>query len=340
MQSIELVKAYLVKAGYSVETKKLGYPETKKYFIIGTPQSPEIMVLSATSVSYPFSSSVAKEIAKDKTKSYDLANYLHVSTPATLSVSRDSPDMSAVEKMITNNESLIVKPYDSNHSNGVSRNLSTLDEVSKALELAFSFSDKALVQRQYFGEEVRVCVIDGLARAVLLRQKPFVTGDGHSTIAELIEKENLSRREITDTVVPYPQLSEELVTSDILHDDTIVEEGARVELNQATMISKGASVYNIIASIDPHYLAVAQRLAASLPARIVSIDLMIEDYTQYNGDDNYGLIEINTGMSLTMFYSCRDGNHFPIVEEYIGPIIREGLSNRNIRAAEDGVKHG
>lgn len=335
MQSIELVKNYLVKAGYVVDTVELGYPETKKYLVISTSHGPETMVLSATSVTYPFSSSVAKEIAKDKTKSYDLANYLNITTPSTQIVSKDMSDSSVIEKMIENHTSLIVKPFDSNHSNGVSRNLTSLDEVSEALQAAFSFSDKALIQRQHFGEEVRICVIDGVARAVLLRQKPYVIGDGRSSVAELIEKENRIRQQITDTLVPYPQLNEELISSSLFHDETILEKDVRIELNQATLISKGASVYDVLTSIDPYYLTQAQKLAACLPARVVSVDLMIEDYKRYSGDDDYGLIEINTGMSLTMFYSCRDGNHFPIIEKHIGPIICEGLDNRNIRILKD-----
>lgn len=339
MRSIDLVKNYLIEQGYILDTIELGYPKAKKYFMISSPGSSGGMALSATSVTYPFSSSVAKEIAKDKTKSYDLANYLNISTPSTSIVSKGTSDSSVIEKMLADNTSLIVKPYDSNHSNGVSRNLTSLNLVLEALDEAFSYSNKALIQRQYFGEEVRICVIDGVARAVLLREKPAVVGDGHSSVQELIETENRKRQEITNSLVPYPQLNQELVDSDLLHDGTIPEEGVHLELSQATLISKGASVYNVLTSIDPHYLSIAQKLAACLPARVVSVDLMIEDYKRYDGDDSYGLIEVNTGMSLTMFYSCRDGNHFPIIEEYIGPIIQEGLSNWNIRASKDGAEH-
>lgn len=325
MHSRDLVVKYLKNQGYSIKEVSLGTNPSTSYFYINQ-AGKHGKISSSKYISGYKSTKSAREIASDKTKSHDLAKYLNFPHPETIAVDANSFNEDDLRKFIKRHKNVIVKPHNGSRSRGLSIDISTIDSARQAIEKASKVDDTVLIQEQMYGEEARFIIIKNKVRSVLLREKPHVIGDGTSSVSDLIMAENISRYNIKHSLVPYPKLTNPMIDADI-DLDYVPKRGERVELSKATMIKNGASVYDIIKKIHLKYIQEVERLANGLQTNMICIDVMLKnDYTKEPTDESYGLIEINTGMALSMCYSCRDGENFPIIEEFIGPEIIKSLS--------------
>ena len=280
-----------------------------------------MVTLSTDSPLYPFATSSARLITNHKNLSYDLASKIGISHPDSVTIYPDDQVFKAATLLLETHGLVIVKPNSGSVSNGLTLNISRTDALPEAIKHARSFSDKVLVQQQVRGDEVRFVVVDGAVRAAILRQTPGVTGDGTTTLGQLIKDENVSRSSIVDTAVPYPRIDSDLVNMDAVNLDSIPALNERVELGKGTMIRLGASIYDVTETIHPSYLEIAEKLGVQLGNGFVVVDIMIHDYTKPAGNNNYAFIEYNLCPALQLFYSCRDGKHFDVVGDYIAPMI-------------------
>ncbi|MGZ3711335.1 MAG: cyanophycin synthetase family protein, partial [Bdellovibrionota bacterium] len=136
-------------------------------------------------------SNLAVELAQDKALTKELLEQAGIAVPRCAVV--DSKD--AVASMIPGlGFPLVVKPLDGNHGNGVSLNLMTEEEALFAYDLARKFSTHVLLEEMCAGRDYRVLVIGGKLAAAAERIPPVVTGNGESTISELITRLNLDPR--------------------------------------------------------------------------------------------------------------------------------------------------
>jgi D-alanine-D-alanine ligase-like ATP-grasp enzyme len=318
-QSIEIINKFLFEKGYGHEEITLA----GKRFIQIKKDGQVLWTADYTDPLYPFITSSARLISKHKDMAYDFVQMNGITIPKTAAVQSSEylePALSILEEF----GSVIVKPKQGSGSKGLYLNIKDEDHLRQAIEASLKFYKTVLVQQQLLGEEVRFAVANGKVQGVLLRQKPYVTGDGVSTVADLIEEENRKRLTITDTLVPYPQLDETLVDSSLLYSDKVLTKGERQELNKNTMIRGGASMFNITNEIHPGYKKLAEK-AAAFGGGFIVVDMMIQDEKAPPTPDNYGFIEFNLVPALSLFYSCRDGKHLSIVEDYLGPMIMKAM---------------
>jgi cyanophycin synthetase len=97
----------------------------------------------------------------------------------------------------------VVKPARSAHGWGVTSQLLHPNEVRQAVRWAARFDDLLLIERQLAGAVHRLLVVDGVVVDGVRRHPPRVSGDGRSTIAELVEAEYEQRlRSRDDGSVP------------------------------------------------------------------------------------------------------------------------------------------
>jgi D-alanine-D-alanine ligase-like ATP-grasp enzyme len=324
-QTIEIIEDVLSKKGYVFHSLSLGSNQ-RSYTQICHKDGTPLLTVSSDNPLYPFAASSARLIAKDKMTSYDFVSRNEVMTPQTLVFTAGDPIETAMQ-FLSRHETVIVKPMRGADSRGLTLDVTTPEMLEAAIQKATEKRNPVLIQRQFYGEEVRFAVINGKVKAVILREKPKVIGDGISTVRQLIAAENEARRALDGMLVPYPQLDESIIDPSILENDTVIATGEVCELNKSTMIKGGASIYDIFETIDKAYIEAAERAAKGIGKGFIVVDMMLEDYAAALTNDNYVFIEFNMAPTLSLFYSCRDGSHVPIVEEYLGPMIERAMLN-------------
>lgn len=305
--SIYLLKNALVPFGFSFESFRL---DDKPYTRLIAP-SGNTWTMYDCNLNYPSMPAAAARISRNKTVAHEFAEQLDVHSPWTRQV--DTNINIEERAALLAHAPLVVKPADASLSNGVSLSITTDEQLVSAITLARTFSEQILVQEEANGEEVRIVVVEGQARAAILRQTPRVIGDGQSSLRQLIEAENQARKAITSPYLSYPMLSEELIDLSAFDLDSVPAKHEIIQLGRGTMIKRGASMYDVFDQIDTSYLAMAETMARSLGAGFMAVDMIIEDYLRPATAKNYVFLEFNTSPVLKLFYGCRDGQHFDVL---------------------------
>ncbi len=150
------------------------------------------------SLNGPLTPAVSTRITSNKQLLFKVVQNLAVRTPASVDVVNDED----AEKLLNAYGKIVIKPLDAAHGNGVTINIDNAQKLKVALAAAREYSDIVIAQEQVFGDDYRLLFIDGELAAAAIRKPASVVGDGTSTVAELIERENESGERAPDYQKP------------------------------------------------------------------------------------------------------------------------------------------
>lgn len=129
-------------------------------------------------------SAIAESISRDKDLTKSLLQSCGVPVPEGRMVDSPADAWDAAEDI---GLPVVVKPYDGNHGRGVFTNLMTRAEVEAAYAGAIEQGSGVIVERFIRGDEHRLLVVGGKLVAAARGETASVTGDGASTIKELVD---------------------------------------------------------------------------------------------------------------------------------------------------------
>lgn len=253
---------------------------------------------------YPFVSESTTAICKDKTQSYNLVEALGLSIPRTL----QTFDLEAAKTFLDEYSRVIVKPVNSRGGKGLTLNITNEEHLKQAIAHASISEHPPLIQEQFIGEEIRFTVIGGRVQSAILRRSPRIVGDGVSTIAELIQKENEMRSTLVFPLLTYPQLTDAFIPKEYFTDTRIPAVGEIVELSNSTMIRGGASFYGILGEIHESFINLVEELASKVSPAFLVVDLMVKQWQNPVQPNDYVFLEFNTDPGLVVYTSLRGGD--------------------------------
>lgn len=273
--------------------------------------------LTGKNMAYPMNSRMVYEVADNKRLSYDMALAAGIEVPESLYTKGGQDYVDDAREMLKRHDRLIVKPLDSYKSRGVTLGISTVESLDEAIRAALGESSVAIVQEQVRGEEYRFTVLDGSVVSVLRRERPQVVGDGSSAICDLVEAENAMRRAMPgDGVVTYPQWTQALL-GDVVNSEEVLADGEVQLLSNTSLVSRGASVYELIDQVDRSYIEMAERFVNQIGAGFVAIDMFIINHTEAAKAGRYWFNECNASPSLKMYFASRNRSSVHVVDEVI-----------------------
>lgn len=274
--------------------------------------------LSGANMSYPMNSHAVYELSGDKQRTYQVADALNIAIP--LSIYVQSADITPeLSRLLSDGVRLIVKPLDSFKAKGVTLNITDETQLADAINTSFKESPTAIVQEQVEGEEYRFSVLNGKVVSVLRRERPQVTGNGIDTISQLVAHENELRRNLENALLPYPQWTFDLLGESIESDDVLAL-GERRLLSGTTLVSRGASVYELIDKVDDSYVQIAEQFAQEIAGGFVAVDMFLQDHTQVANASNYRFNECNAAPSLKMYLAPRNRNTEHVIEMVVDEV--------------------
>ncbi len=207
---------------------------------------------------------------------------------------------------------VVVKPYDSNHGNGVTLNIESPEEIPDAFEKAMGFSTAAIVEKYIHGRDYRVLVVGGKVSAVAERKPPFVTGDGVSTIQQLVDKENENPLRGDDHTKPLTKITLDETAIDELTEqnltpDSVPGAGVTVPLRKNANLSTGGTARSCPQEIHPDNAASAVKAAQILGLDIAGVDVCSPDISVPLKENHGAIIEVNAGPGLRMHVMPSEG---------------------------------
>lgn len=197
----------------------------------------------------------------------------------------------------------VVKPVNTDHGIAVSTNLKTREELIGAIETAFRFAEKVIVEEYFPGKEYRFLVVDDKVRAVAFREPANVTGDGKSTLLQLVDKKNEGR----GSDYRYPLLKIDIDEEALRHLkavsitlDTVLKKREKVYLRKNSNLSTGGDSIDITDEMPDFYKSIAVKAAQSAGLKIAGVDIIIKNTGAVPSPVNYIVVELNAPAMLSM----------------------------------------
>jgi cyanophycin synthetase len=230
---------------------------------------------------------------------------------------------------------VVVKPLSGHQGENVWIELADAGEVATAFRAASADGDAALVESYVPGRDHRVLVVGDRVIAAAELSPARVTGDGRSTIADLVAAANThpARGEGHDRPLTRVALGEtELahLARQGLTPDSVPNAGQVVTLRRNANMSTGGTSKDVTDHVHPDVVRLCRRVAATVGLDICGIDLRLPDITAPLPADAgaSGVIEVNASPGLRMHLAPYEGRPRDVAAEIIDRLYPPGTSGR------------
>ncbi|MES2423201.1 MAG: cyanophycin synthetase [Pseudomonadota bacterium] len=273
-------------------------------------------------------SAIAEGIARDKDLTKSLLKSCGVPVPEGARV--ESAE-AAWEAALDIGLPVVVKPSDGNHGRGVSLDLKLRHDVEAAFNLAREHGSEVLVERFIKGHEHRMLVVGGKVVAAARGEAAWVTGDGKSTVVQLVDAQlNTDPRRGLNEDAPLNLVEtreDEAILLDLqrqgLGPDAVPEAGRQVLIQR-----NGNVAIDCTDQVHPEVDYAVSLAARAVGLDIAGIDLVALDISQPLQAQGGAIVEVNAGPGLLMHLKPAEGVPRPVGRAIVDHLFPEGESGR------------
>ncbi len=202
---------------------------------------------------------------------------------------------------------VVIKPLDQSRCLGVTIGIQSKSDLKLAIRETKKFGRKFLIEKQVEGSSFRVMIVQGRAVGVCLRKPPYVIGNGHYSIKELVAAKNADQRRgsrAISTLHPI-KIDYRLLKSQEMDGNFIPQKEQTIILNRKINLGSGAETVDLTRAIHPKIVKLCTRVAEILDAQVLGLDVITADISQAPSRKNQvWLIEVNSLPFIDM-------HHFP-----------------------------
>ncbi len=300
--AIRLTNANLVQLGYGSRQRRIWTAETDR------------------------TSAIGESISRDKDLTKELIGACGVPVPEGRMVESAADAWEAAQEI---GLPVCIKPYDGNHGRGVFIDLTTQEEVETAFGVALDEGSGVMVERSLPGVEHRLLVVGGKLAAANKGDMVAVTGDGVSTIQQLIDAQinNDPRRGTTEE---HPLNFIRIDTSAQLELARHGYSGASVPpVGKEVIIQRaGNHAFDVTDAVHPETARLACLAAKIVGLDIAGIDLVCNDIAKPLVEQKGAIVEVNAGPSLLMHIKPAVGTPRPVGKAIIDHLFPDNDTGR------------
>jgi cyanophycin synthetase len=271
-------------------------------------------------------SAIAEGISRDKDLTKSLLQSCGVPIPEGRAVDSPEDAWDAAEDI---GLPVVVKPVDGNHGRGVFIDLKTREEVEMAYKVAVDEGSGVLVERSIPGTEHRLLVVGGKLVAANRGDMVVVTGDGKSTVQELLATQiNIDpRRGPTEkhplSIIRIDSAARIELSRQGLEAESIPAEGREV------LVQRNANhAFDVTDEVHPETAAAASLAARIVGLDIAGIDLVALDISKPLAEQGGAIVEVNAGPSLLMHLKPGVGKPRPVGQAIVEHLFPKETSGR------------
>jgi D-alanine-D-alanine ligase-like ATP-grasp enzyme len=195
---------------------------------------------------------------------------------------------------------VIVKPRFGSRGRHTLTFLKTETEFTQAFKIAKQLCPWVIVEEHLEGDVYRGTVIGGKLVGVLGGAPPRVTGDGFSTIQELINKKDSERTKGVGMVRMTPHTHEFLARLGFT-TQSILPLGQTIDLTEKIGVRYGGSSEEL-ENYHPKIKLVLEDAARVLKNPILGFDFIVADITKDPSQQKWGIIECNSMPFINLHY--------------------------------------
>jgi cyanophycin synthetase len=275
-------------------------------------------------------SAIGMEIADDKMRTKEILERAGVPIPK-------GENVEEIEEAIDTADYIgypvVVKPLVGNHGRGITVNVQSEDDLRVAFEQAKRFRDTVVVERYLPGFDHRVLVIHGKFVAAARRDPAMVTGDGKSTIQQLVDQLNEDPQrgyghEKVLTRVKVDFMTERLLSQMGMDLDTVLPKGEELVLKSTANLSQGGTSTDVTDEVHPFVRHMAERIATIIDIDIMGIDIIAPHLREPLESTGGGVVEVNAAPGFRMHLAPFHGEPRNVAAPVVDMLFPPGTTGR------------
>lgn len=275
-------------------------------------------------------SSIGVELACDKEDTKDLLDKSEIPVPKGDVIKTERGLREVIEDI---GFPIVIKPINGNHGRGITTNIGNLEDALVAFHEAKKVSRSIIVERYITGSDYRLLVINYQLVAAALRTPAAVTGDGKSTIQELIDEVNKDPRrgyghEKVLTEIKVDEMTKKILNEEGLELDSVLEDGRELYLKDTANLSTGGTAEDVTDIVHPHNVFLAERIAKVIGLDICGIDIMTTDITKPLHETGGAVLEVNAAPGFRMHLAPTKGLPRNVASHVIDMLYPHGQDAR------------
>ncbi|MBY0411595.1 MAG: cyanophycin synthetase [Burkholderiaceae bacterium] len=269
-----------------------------------------------------FTSAIAEGIASDKDLTKSLLKACGVPIPGGQVVNSPAEAWEAAQDI---GLPVVVKPSNGNHGRGVTLDLTQQADIEAAYHVAYPEGRDVMVERFIPGDEHRLLVVGGKLVAAARGEVVGITGNGRSTVTELInsqlnsdprrgyeEEYPLEIIDIATNVAVQLELKRQDLTA-----DSVPAAGRQIVVQR-----NGNVAVDCTDEVHPEVAYIATLAAKVVGLDIAGIDMVARDISKPLQAQGGAIVEVNAGPGLLMHLKPAVGAPRPVgqaIAEHLFP---------------------
>ncbi|MGZ5136036.1 MAG: Mur ligase family protein, partial [Flavitalea sp.] len=250
-------------------------------------------------------SNMAVNMASDKEKTKRMLSREYIPVPKGTMIYREKNLREAVDEI---GFPLVTKPIDGNHGRGITTRIQTYEQALEAFRYAQTVSEDVIIEKYIQGTDFRFLLVNFKLVAVAKRTPAMVTGDGNSTIRQLVDEINSDPRrgeghEKILTKIKIDKSTMDLLAEKKLDMDSVLPMGEILFLKSTANISSGGTATDVTDLVHPDNVFMAERVARLMNLDICGIDVMAESIETPIRENGGTVLEVNAGPGFRMHLS-------------------------------------
>lgn len=230
----------------------------------------------------------------------------------------------AIQSFRKRNKMVVIKPRrGTTGGTGITAGITTICEFKKAFYEASLFDDYILVEDFIEGKNIRLLMLKDELLSAVERVRPYVTGDGSSTIKELILSLNIYR----SSQRTNPKLWPITFTNDLYHTlrrqnlslKSIPARGQNIFVKTICSGHQGSTVEEVTSLVHRDFIEISRKAMAACKITFSGIDIITPDISRPFSEVGGWINEINSTPSFYGHYQVTNQQDlkFPAVKFFI-----------------------
>lgn len=221
-----------------------------------------------------------------------------IPSPQSISVRSEKEAVQAFE---TIGRDIVVKPRSGSRGRHTTVLVQNSADVVAAYRVARQLCAYVVIETYLPGPVCRATLVDGVLAGFFLANPPIITGDGVSTVSELIEKKNVHRESRVGPVILNAE-HRVFLEKHGLYEESVPHAGREIALTHRTGRLFGGTTRELLHEVHPKLRAALEKAAATVGAGVIGFDLIMQDPEKDPDAQEWGIIEANTLPYIDLHY--------------------------------------
>ena len=226
---------------------------------------------------------------------------------------------------------LVIKPLNGNHGRGITINIKSWEDALKAFNAAKEISEYVIAEKHIAGSDFRLLLINYKLVAAAKRTPAAVTGNGTSTIQELIDTVNKDPKRGDGHLNVLTKIKVDDMTLNILKEknlslESILPQKEIVYLKGTANLSTGGTATDVTDMVHPYTLAMAERIARLVDLDVCGIDIIAPNIDAPLDENGGVVIEVNASPGFRMHIAPSEGIPRNVTEPFMDMLYPNGSS--------------